>query len=273
MNKLPDNTWLTANYCNRFCGILIVDGKYVKVKGYKQKIPFIYGIDYLTHDIPVGILVPAESEEAFKKFFRLLKTCNYPLKVVVSDDTKSLLPSLKYYYPKSYLQLCHTHYVENIRQKLHVRTREYHRHFFNSLNKHVLKDFKNMFKLDKALHHVLTKRAKTHPLRQSIVMETHKRRKYLFVYKKIPHCPNTTNLIELYNSHIQARLKSIKGFQSFEGAQRWLNAYVLRRRTKKFTDCKSKFKSLNGKCSFELTIKKQAQWPTIFGLQAPKTER
>lgn len=31
-NSLPDNTWLTAKYCNRFSGILIVDGKYVKVK-------------------------------------------------------------------------------------------------------------------------------------------------------------------------------------------------------------------------------------------------
>jgi len=69
MNSLPDNTWLTLKYCNRFCGILVVDGKFVKVRGYQKKIPFIYGIDYLTHDIPVGILIPSESTEAFKKVF------------------------------------------------------------------------------------------------------------------------------------------------------------------------------------------------------------
>ena len=86
MDSLPDNTWLTAKYCNRFCGILVVDGKYVKVRGYKQKIPFIYGIDYLTHDIPVGVLAPTESTEAFRKYFRLLKTCNYPLQIVICDD-------------------------------------------------------------------------------------------------------------------------------------------------------------------------------------------
>ena len=58
MDSLPENTWLSANYCNRWSGRLVVDGKYVKVKGYDQKIPFIYGIDYLTHDIPVGLLAP-----------------------------------------------------------------------------------------------------------------------------------------------------------------------------------------------------------------------
>ncbi|EKD42905.1 MAG: hypothetical protein ACD_72C00535G0001 [uncultured bacterium] len=67
MDDLPDSNWLTVNYCNRFCGILVMDGKYVKVKGYKQKIPFIYGIDYLTHDIVIGLLAPSENEEAFLK--------------------------------------------------------------------------------------------------------------------------------------------------------------------------------------------------------------
>ena len=32
---------VTRNYCSRFCGILLVDGKYLKIKGYKKKIPVI----------------------------------------------------------------------------------------------------------------------------------------------------------------------------------------------------------------------------------------
>lgn len=270
MNLLPDNTWLTAKYCNRFCGILIVDGKYVKVKGYREKIPFIYGIDYLTHDPLVGILATSESEEAFLKLFRLLKTCDYPLQIVVADDRSSLIPALKHYYPKAYIQLCQNHYIENIRQQLRVRTSGYHAHFFHSLCLYVFKEHIDDRQLNDALHHVLTKRAENDLARQTIVMDIHHRRKELFAYTKIPHCPQNTNLIELYNSHLNGRLKTIKGFKSFHTAERWLNAYLIRRRTKPFTDCEVKFKKLNGKTSLEMTLKKQAKWPEILGVKTPK---
>ena len=274
MEQLPDNTWLTNEYCNRFCGLLIVDGKFVKVRGFKQKIPFIYGIDYLTHDIPVGVLVPSESEEAFQKFFRLLKTVNYPLQMVVCDDVIAALePALLRYYAKAKIQLCHNHYLENIRQALHVRTHNNHQHFFNSLKKHVFDEYTNNRRLNAALHHVLVRRAKNDLQRQAIVMNIHQRRKYLFAYTTIPHCPNNTNLNELYNSHLNGRLETIKGFKSFHAAERWLNAYVIRRRTKPFTDCQTKFKHLNGFCSLQMTLKKQATWPVIAGVKTPKTER
>ena len=277
MDLLPDNTWLTAKYCNRFCGILIVDGKYVKVKDYKEKIPFIFCLDYLNHDPIVGILATSESEETFLKLFRLLKTCLYPLQIVVCDDRSSLISPLKHYYPKAHVQLCQNHYVENIRQQLHIRTSKYHSHFFNSLCLHVFKEHTDDRQLNDALHHLLTKRAENDPLRQMIVMDIHRRRKELFAYTKVPHCPQNTNLIELYNSHLNGRLKTIKGFKSFDAAERWLNAYLIRRRTKLFTDCETKFKHLNGKCSLQMTLKKQAEWPEIFGLKtpkkAPKTER
>ncbi len=75
------------------------------------------------------------------------------------------------------------------------------------------------------------------------------------------HIPQTTNLIESYNSHLEGRLKTIKGFESFTHADNWLNAYFLRRRLKPFTDCSGKFATLNGTCSMEQTMKfpKKAQ--------------
>ena|GEM_PF-4807773 len=72
---------------------------------------------------------------------------------------------------------------------------------------------------------------------------------------KLEDIPRTTNLIELYNSHIQSRLKSIKGFKSFKTANIWLNGYFLRRRTKHYTDCSHKFKHINNKCSTQLSAK------------------
>ena len=41
MNQLPENTYLSVTYCNRWSGILNIDGKYVKVRGHEKKIPFI----------------------------------------------------------------------------------------------------------------------------------------------------------------------------------------------------------------------------------------
>jgi hypothetical protein len=261
--KLPDNTWVSQQYCNRYSGILILDGKYIKVKGYPQKIPFIYGIDYLTHDIPVGILAPSENDESFKKYFRLLKTCGYPLQVVVGDDRVSLNRALFHYYPNAKTQLCHNHYVENIRQTLHVRTDSKYHHFFNSLYKHLF-HYKHRDKyLSTAFHHLLKNRSNNDLLLQTILMDIYRKRYQLFAYPKFPHCPKDSNLVELYNSHLQARLKSIKGFKSFQHAETWKNAYLLRRRTKPLTDCDTKFRKLNGKCSFELSLRKGIDWPEI----------
>lgn len=267
---LPDNTTLTKDYCTYSSGILIIDGKYIKVRGFKTRIPFIYAMDYETHDILFGVLAPAEDTRAFLKCFRTLKDLGYPLQIVVADDRAGLPKALKRVFPDVPLQLCLNHYIENIRKLLHIRTDPTHHHFFNSLKKHVFDDYQNDETLDDALHHVLTQRCGNDTLRQDILMEIHRRRKQLFVYPTIFNCPNNTNLIELFNSHFNARLKSLKGFKTFKHATLWLNGLLIRRRTKPFTDCSPKFKHLNGRCSLELSIKKQAQWPVLLGVHAPK---
>ena len=132
-------------------------------------------------------------------------------------------------------------------------------------------EYENNEKLNAALHHVLTNRAENLPVRQMIVMEIHRRRKELFAYKHIPNCPNNTNLIELYNSHFNARLKATKGFKTKHHAELILNGMIIRRRTKTFTDCSLKFKHLNGKTSLELALKNPAEWPGIDGVNAPKS--
>lgn len=270
---LPDNTEITKTCCTYPSGILIVDGKFVKVRGHTQKIPFIYGMDYVSHDIPISQLSMAESGTAFDAFFEKLKSCNYPLQIVVADDRSSIDTSLKRHFPEALIQRCQAHYVENIRQALHTRTDKTHHHFFNSLKKHIFNEYVDDEKLNKALHHVFIERCENDLLRKGILLNIDERREELFAYKKVPNCPPNTNLIELYNSHLNGRLKTIKGFKSFHAAQRWLNAYTLRRRTKNLTDCGPKFKHLNGTCSLEQVLKNQASWPNILGIHAPKTKR
>jgi transposase-like protein len=164
-------------------------------------------------------------------------------------------------FPYAKLQLCQNHYVENIRKDLNIRTDDKYQHFFNSLVLHVFESAED--KLTEGLMHVYQNRTDGNKMLQNIVTTINARSEDLFNYRKFKDCPRTTNIIESYNSHFQARLKSIRSFQSFDSAQRWLNAYIIRRRAKKFTDCKKRFKHLNGHAALELTIKKQAQWPDI----------
>ncbi len=271
LSLLPNCLNVTESFCRYTSGIFIIDGKYVKVRGYAQKIPFIYCIDYETHDILFGVLAPSEDERAFLQVFSTLKRLKYPLRIVVADDRSSLPIALKQIFPLVPLQLCLNHYIENIRQTLHLRTDSTHYHFFNSLKLHVFDNYVDDKGLDAALHHVLTQRCEGHPLREQIVMDIHRRRAELFACMLVKGAPNNTNLIELFNSHFNARLKSLKGFKTKEHALLWLNGLLLRRRTKAFTDCSPKFKHLNGKSSLSMGIKKQAHWPDILGVNAPKT--
>jgi hypothetical protein len=263
LGHLPDNIWLTKQLCDpkRFSGILDMDGKYVAVKGFNAKIPFIFCIDYLTHDIPFGDLYPAEDEISFSQFFQNLYDLGYDIKIVIVDDRAGLKQALHKVFPYAKLQLCHVHFLENIRRILRIKTEERYRHFFNSLKLHVFTEGTDDEKIDKGLEHVLRNHAAHSPKLQDIIWEIKRRRDVLFNYLRVNDCPNNTNLIELYNSHLNGRLKTIKGFQSFASAKQWLNAYLIRRRTKTLTDCEGKFKDLNKHCSLEFTIKKQAEWP------------
>lgn len=273
MDALPENTWISREYAERWGGRLNIDGKYIKVKGYDKKIPFIYGVDFLTHDIPVGMLAPSENEHAFGKFFSLLKACRYPLQIAISDDTAALKSALLRYFPNARLQLCHVHYLENIRQQLQVRTLPRYREFFSYLadafkREHHFKKRNAMFR------GLFDSFGETDLTLKLILIDIAARKDELFAYDwRMDHCPNTNNIIESFNSHLEARLKSIKGFQSFHSAERWLNAWMLRRRTKPFTDCGEPFKHLNGKMSLSVVLKKDAQFPRIPGIQAPKDER
>lgn len=88
--------------------------------------------------------------------------------------------------------------------------------------------------------------------------------RYLDYYKKrelitasIRHpgleIPRTTNLIEGWNSTtMELRISSIRGFKKEKNARNYINAIILKYRFHKFTDCKKKFKKLNGRSPLEI---------------------
>lgn len=261
MNALPLNSTLSKEYCDRWSGVLNVDGKFVQVRGYEKKIPFIYSLDYHTHDLPVGLLAPSENLEAFGKLFGLVERIGYLPKLVVGDDSTALQTALNWAFPRVPFQLCHTHYLENLREALKVRTEDKFQMFFA--------EFEKVFKRDKSKAErffVLEDLEKRFGAFDRVVgwmvQNVLERYTQLFAFETLGiYAPHSNNIIESFNSHLQGRLETIKGFESWQGAERWLNAWMIRRRIKPFTDCEKPFLHLNGKCGLEMSIKNGKKFP------------
>lgn len=165
-------------------------------------------------------------------------------------------------YPKAVIQICQNHFIENIRKTLNVRTDPTYVPFMKKVE--TLFSFKRSEDDFNRFAKNIFNEYKNDNLCVLVMVDIHNKKDLLLGYLKYKWCPKTTNIIESFNSHLNARLESIKGFKSFYTADLWLNAYFIRRRTKKFTDCKGKFKHLNGKKSLEKTLKPGVDIPTYF---------
>lgn len=135
LKELPLCIDVTRWYCEKFQGILLVDGKYVKVKKHDRKVPVTYGVDYKTHDIPHFRLTRTEDYLNCKRFFESIKLTSYPLQAIVCDDNKNIYNAAKYVFPKVVVQLCHVHFLRNMKTLLDLENNPYHQVFFPVLTK------------------------------------------------------------------------------------------------------------------------------------------
>ncbi len=262
LKALPLCIDVTRWYCQKFQGILLVDGKYVKVKRYDRKIPVIYGVDYKSHDIPHYQLTKAEDYLNCKKFFESLKLTDYPLQAVVCDDNNNIYNAAKYVFPNVVIQFCHVHFLRNVKSLLDLDGNRYHQVFFPVICK-LLVEKRSKLDFEKKASN-LVRQFSNDEVCSSVLIELARKQPLLQGYLNHKGTPTTTNLIESLNSHLEARVRPLKGFQSFKHANLWLNAYFLRRRTKKFTDCRGKFRRLNGKTSLEVVKKPGIDTPSFF---------
>lgn len=264
LKNLPHIADITRKYCIKFSGILLVDGKYVAVKGYQRKLPVIYGIDYTTHDIPTYKLAVSENYQSCLRFFSSLKLLDYPLQAVVCDENSNIFQACRYIYPNAIIQLCQNHYKENIRRSLEMSV--------NPQYKPIMKEIEKLFVFKRAEDDFnrtagnIFNRYQTDFLIKSIMLDISRNQTLINGWRKGKglRIPTTTNLIESFNSHLNGRLKTIKGFESFKHADIWLNGYFLRRRMKRFTGCKGKFRGLNGQTSLHKTKKQGVVIPSFF---------
>lgn len=291
-----------------YCGIILVDGKYIKVKYTEEDtrdlvvIPFI---DYLSHDIPVYIVAHSENMFELKAGFQQLKEIGYQLKVLVCDESMGEIAQVaQTVFPDVIIQYCLRHYSANIDREFKVNGI---RRTLGSLRKKLAKlsfliptrhtdiekarnlvnriaelesRYGYLLNIQDCFREILRG---THNDKELTVAEDQLnlqlgdmvlegypytdniRKRYLDYYRKhdfltaflrYPELdiPKTTNLIEGFNSTtLELRLASIRGFEKEEYAKNYINALILRRRFLPFTDCRAKFKHLNGRSPLEIS--------------------
>ena len=248
-----------------------MDGIYVKVKGMPKAIPFIYALDFETHDPVAGILALAENEAAFERLFLTLKDIGYPLALAVADEAPALQGALSKVFPGVQVQLCQVHVLRNVRKALHLSKRdETHLPFFRAAQKLLAMEGETN---RQAYLREMREWEKTEPYGEVLKTVTD-RWDDLFRFESVRkqgiRCPKTNNLIEGYNNHLKTRLRGIKGFESIASAERWLNAWLLRRRFTPFRECGKPFEHLNGHSSFEKTRNPALPYPEIYYKISPE---
>jgi hypothetical protein len=253
--KLPNNNQFTFRYCNRFSQIFLFDGKYFNVADQDRDWVFLWGIDYLRHDIPVFILAPSESYQSWAKVFSYFRIINHFPALVVCDDNVNLKMAAREKFPAVRIQACYNHFKETIRRDLKVRSDKRYIPFMKRIE--TLLDFSVKLSEENFMiwYTALYRDYHADPVCLSVLLTIAQYKKELLAFRGIPGAPLTTNLIEGMNGHLEKRLFSLQSFQSVAHAKLWFNGYVLKRRFTKFTDCRGKFRYLNGKTGVQMTQK------------------
>lgn len=262
LRALPNNNQFTFNHCSQFSRTFVVDGKYFPIAGEAGGWVLLWGMDYFRHDIPVILVAPSEGYQAWSKFFFYFRIIQHYPDLVVCDDNANCKMAARKHFPAVKIQTCFNHFKENIRRDLRVRSDDTYKSFMHTIEA-VLTEKLN----DQDMNHRLSAlyNAWRHdPVAVSVLANIERYRTELTGYRGIPGAPVTTNFIEGMNSHLEARLQAIRSFQSIAYAKLWMNGYVLKRRYTIYTDCKGKFRSLNGKSGAQLTKKPEVDLPPLF---------
>lgn len=262
LKKLPNNNQFTFNYCSRFSHTFVFDGKYFNIANQDYDWVLLWGIDYFRHDIPVILVAPSEGYQAWSKFFFYFRIIQRYPDLVVCDDNSNLKIAARKHFPAVRIQTCFNHFKENIRRDLKVRSDDTYKPFMKRIEQ-VLTEKLSDDAMNRKLFS-LFRDFRTDPVALSVITNIERHRRELTGYRGVPGSPVTTNIIEGMNSHLEARLQAIRSFQTISYAKLWINGYVLKRRFTIYTDCRGKFRSINGESGVQLTKKPEVDLPPLF---------
>jgi transposase-like protein len=180
----------------------------------------------------------------------------------VCDDNANLKLAARNTFPAVRIQTCFNHFKENIRRDLRVRSDDTYKPFMRRIEA-VFKEKLNDASMNKKLF-ALYRDYRHDPICVQMLATIERYRPELTGYRGIADAPVTTNMIEGLNSHLESRLFSLRSFQSLTHAKLWFNGYILKRRFTTFTDCRGKFRSMNGRRGVDRTKKTEIVLPTFF---------
>ena len=273
--RLPDSHTLQKKFLPSWSGILVFDGKVVRVYDklsselkesslsedellWMNKMRWLVGVDFSTGDLPHYDLASSESKIDLVMYFKTLKELNYPLKALVCDGNPSIPEAARFVFGDHIVvQLCTRHFIEGLRRELPREEDEQKRKKLDVLISHIQSviEADDIVEAERQLTRLIAN-SKTirHPLKDQFMhsFKAHKQELCAHILHPELGLPHTSNDAENLIRQVNQRLKSLGRFFNRHYAKDYLNAWALLRRFTKFTDCKGQRKYRNGKSPLEL---------------------
>jgi transposase-like protein len=215
-----------------------VDGKHVPVKGDSY-------CEFLAYDTKLGLVnrchrKGGEGTWGYRQLFKELTEAGYTIRVVVSDGGTGIYSALRAFDIKRH-QRCHIHLLRDLKTGLRIHAKRprivLRKHYWVKYAKLVLNSTDET-QLELRVKHfqrvVFTMWPGSGDVDRNTIRGFIRTLPLAFTfmdYQKIWNIPKTTNVLEGYISHLNARLKTMRGLKSPANAGRILNAihYFLRK--------------------------------------------
>lgn len=273
--RLPDSRSIQRRFLPSWSGILIFDGKVVRVydklstklkesslspdeRLWMNKMRWLVGVDFGTGDLPHYDLASSESKIDLVMYFKTLKDLNYPLKALVCDGNPSIPEAAKFVFgDQIVIQLCTRHFIEGLRRELSQEEDRKKREVLERLLSKIQSviEASDIEEAEKRLK-LLVAFSKTvrHPLKEPFIQAFKEHKEKLCAHLLHPELglPHTSNDAENLIRQVNQRLKSLGRFFNHHYAKDYLNAWAFYRRFTAFTDCRGERRYRNGKSPLAL---------------------
>lgn len=216
---------------------MVVDAKHVPIRGQDY-------CEYLAFDTKVGLIgrchrKGGESTWGYRQIFKDIQSVGYTVQVVVSDGGTGIFSALRAFGIKRH-QRCHIHLLRDLKTGLRIHTKRQksvvRKYYWIKYAKLVLSsnsEYQLVLRLTHFKRVVFTMWLGSGDVENNTIRGFIRTLPLAFTfmdYQKFWNIPRTTNVLEGYISHLNARLKTTRGLKSSANAERILNAihYFLR---------------------------------------------
>lgn len=198
-----------------------MDGKHIKIKGIKHYESL--GLDTKIGLIGRNLRKGGESTWGYREIIEAIQETGYVIKAVVSDGGTGITGALRHYGIKKH-QRCHIHLLRDLRAGLRIqrkRPKNILRKYYCNKYAKLLLNSNDEYRLELRLKHFDRITSTMWPASGEVEVNVIKGfintlpLAFTFMaYRKFLDIPRTTNILEGYISHLNTRLKTMRGLKS-----------------------------------------------------------